>query len=355
MKLSLFDYTLPRELIAQKPASPRHSSRLLAVNRTTGKIKHDYSKNLGQYLRRGDVLVFNNTKVFPARLIGKKPTGGVLEVFLLRPIKGRTWEVLIGGKVRRVGQEIRFLKKLDCLVTKKLPGGRWQVKFNQAPAGVMRLAKQIGHTPTPPYIKSRATRRQYQTTYAKRLGSVAAPTAGFHFSRVLLQRLCKQGIQLEYITLHVGFGTFQPVTVTNVKKHHMHSEYAEANAQTINRLWQAKKQGRRIIAVGTTSVRTLETACAGTKGKQPAKPQQAFKGWIDTFIYPGYQFQFVDAMITNFHLPKSTLLMLVAAFLQPARSDVPLTYGIKKLKKIYQQAINKKYRFYSFGDAMLIE
>lgn len=350
MKLSQFDYHLPKELIAQKPVRPRDSSRLLVYNRKTNKIIHDYFYNLGRYLKPSDVLVLNNSKVFPARLWGRKETGGKIEVLLLKKVKDRLWEVLIGDKGRGIGLEIKFAKGLSCQITKKLPAGVWQVKFNFGGKKFESIINKIGVAPTPPYIKQGVLgdnkgyqgllREQYQTVYAKKVGSVAAPTAGFHFTKKLINKLKKQGIQFEYVTLHVGYGTFQPVKVEEIEKHKMHPEYVEVYRNTNKRLVEAKKQGRRIMAVGTTSVRVLESVY-GLRTTDYSPP--GFRGWVNTFIYPGYCFKFVDAMITNFHLPKSTLLMLVSAFV-----------GRKNILKIYKQAIKKKYRFYSFGDAMLI-
>jgi S-adenosylmethionine:tRNA ribosyltransferase-isomerase len=379
MKTNLFDYHLPRELIAQSPMTPRDHSRLLVYDRKAKKITHDHFYNLVRCLKPTDVLVFNDTKVFPARLFGRKETvprqarktfgGGKIEVFLLRSVAGDTWEVLMGGKVRRVGQKIHFTKSLQCEVVKKLPDGIWHVRFNKTPKQVLLIANKIGATPTPPYIKKIVRLKDYQTIYAKKVGSVAAPTAGFHFTKRLLAQLKKKGVQFEYVTLHVGFGTFQPVKVNDIRQHKIHSEYAEIDSTTAKRLVQAKKDGRRIIAVGTTTVRTLETAfdkftgsrraLAGRRQKVGASPPallcnakragaptypRGFRGWISTFIYPGYKFKFVDAIITNFHLPKSSLLMLVSAFV-----------GRKHTLDIYKKAIKKTYRFYSFGDGMFIE
>lgn len=340
MKLSLFDYYLPRQLIAQSPAKPRDSSRLLVYNRKTKKVIHDHFYNIGKSLKAGDVLVLNNSKVFPARLWGRKTTGGKMEVFLLKKVKGKIWEVLVGGKNRRVGLEIIFPRGLKCQIIKKLPVGIWRVSFNFSGRRFDNIISKIGSAPTPPYIKKKSNLKDYQTVYAQKTGSVAAPTAGFHFTKSLMAKLKKRGVQFEYVTLHVGYGTFQPVKVGEIEKHKMHPEFAEADRNTIERLREAKKQGRRIVAVGTTSVRVLESVYRlRTTDYSP----YGFRGWINTFIYPGYRFKFVDAMITNFHLPKSTLIMLVSALA-----------GRKNILGIYQQAINKKYRFYSFGDAMLI-
>ena len=257
-----------------------------------------------------------------------------MEVFLLHQIHGKIWEVLIGGKVRHMGMVISFKLGLHCEVVKQLDGGIWHVRFNKTAEQVLSLAERIGSTPTPPYIKKSASLSDYQTVYAKKVGSVAAPTAGFHFTKHLLAVLKKKGVQFEYVTLHVGFGTFQPVKVEDIAKHQMHAEYTEISKTTLEHLHQAKKEGRRIIAVGTTSVRVLETIGARKEG---------YKGWINAFIYPGYRFRMVDAMITNFHLPKSTLLMLVSALA-----------GRRNILKLYKTAIRKKYRFYSFGDGMLL-
>lgn len=355
MKLKLFDYYLPRQLIAQKPAKPRDSSRLLVYNRQTEKVIHDHFYNIGKYLKAGDVLVLNNSKVFPARLWGKKPTGGKMEVFLLKKFKDKVWEVLIGGKARRVGLEIKFPKGLRCQIIKKLPAGIWQVSFNFSGRRFDNIVSKIGNAPTPPYIKQKSNLKDYQTVYAQKTGSVAAPTAGFHFTKSLMAKLKKQGIQFEYVTLHVGYGTFQLVKVDDIEKHQMHPEFVEVDKDTIKRLMEAKRHGRRIVAVGTTSVRVMESVYRlRTTDYSP----HGFRGRINTFIYPGYRFKFVDAIITNFHLPRSTLLMLVSAFASRGGGGTATTCkgtaGVKLIKKIYQQAINKKYRFYSFGDAMLI-
>ncbi|MFH0804764.1 MAG: tRNA preQ1(34) S-adenosylmethionine ribosyltransferase-isomerase QueA [Patescibacteria group bacterium] len=330
-----FDYHLPRELIAQRPASPRDQSRLLVFNRRTRSTHHDRFRSLSQYLRPGDVLVFNDTKVFPARLHGTKATGGTVEVFLLRSVRGRMWEVLIGGSVRQPGSSITFKHGLRCTVSQGAPAVVRRVVFNRTPAQVLAYAERYGATPTPPYIKEPATRSAYQTVYAQKSGSVAAPTAGFHFTKRLLAELRRGGVQCEYVTLHVGLGTFQPVTERDIRQHRMHAEYAQVPAAVAARLRQAKRDGRRVIAVGTTSVRVLETVGLRRGG---------YRGWINQFIYPGYRFKIVDGMVTNFHLPESTLLMLVAAFI-----------GRKEILRLYNAAVRRRYRFYSFGDGMMIE
>ncbi len=337
MKLSEFDYNLPKKLIAQEPIKPRDYSRLLLLSKNNGEILHKKFYNIINYLQTGDVLVLNNSKVFPARLIGVKPTGGKIEIFLLHKTKGRGWQCLVGGRGAKVGLEIEFKQKLKCKIFKNNNDGTWEVIFNQPYRKMMEKITKIGLVPLPPYIKrvkkKIADNKNYQTVYAddKKVGSVAAPTAGFHFTPALIKELKKKGVQFEYVTLHVGLGTFLPVKTENIKKHKMHSEWFEVNKKALANIYRAKKEGRKIIAVGTTSVRTLESI----SGK--------LSGWTDIFIYPGYKFKIVDALITNFHLPKSTLLMLVSAFASK-----------KNIKKAYKQAIKKKYRFFSYGDAMFI-
>jgi S-adenosylmethionine:tRNA ribosyltransferase-isomerase len=354
MKLSLFDYHLPQNLIAQKPVRPRDHSLLMILNRRDQKISHRRFFELPKFLKKGDVLVFNNSKVFPARLWGKKETGGKIEVLLLHQIKKtpNIWECLLGGKIRRVGQKIIFSSQMQAEVIKKLPGGVWHLKFNLKGKKFWDQVFKKGEAPVPPYVKRRKPVKEiiqeYQTVYAQKLGSVAAPTAGFHFTKKLLSGLKSMGVETEFITLHVGFGTFQPVKVSEVEEHKMHPEFVEIRKDVIGRIKKAQQEGRRIIAVGTTSVRVLETVLPKTKKARD------FSGRINTFIYPGYKFKVVDALITNFHLPKSTLLMLVAAFLQSRGTETAAMRGVTLLKKAYQKAVKNHYRFYSFGDAMLI-
>ncbi len=341
MKLSEFDFNLPKNLIAQKPASPRDASRLMVLNREKQLIFHDRFYNLEKYLRRGDVLVLNNSKVLPARLIGRKKTGGKVEILLLRQISSAGWECLVGfvPVVKQVGLKIKFSHGLDGEILKRV-GDTAVIKFNLSGAKLMEQILKIGQPPTPPYIKVKGqnlkVKSWYQTVYAKCLGSVAAPTAGMHFTKKLLAKLKKMGVQIEYVTLHVGLGTFQPVKVDDITKHKIHSEYFELDKKTAERLNDAKRNGQRIIACGTTTVRVLESCVQN--GKLRAKNSET-----NIFIYPGYKFKFIDALLTNFHVPKSTLIMLVAAFA-----------GKKFVDRAYQAAIQKKYRFYSFGDAMLI-
>ena len=330
-----FDYNLPIELIGQKPIKPRDKARLLILEKKNKKISHYHFCDLLKILSPGDVLVLNNSKVIPARLMGKKENGAVREIFLLNKItsgKNNVWQCLIRGKVNR-GEKIFLTDDVWGEVLDRDDEDNQLIKFNFGDKKIFSL----GQTPTPPYIKKSAKMADYQTVYAGPAGSVAAPTAGLHFTKKLISQLKARGIEIEYITLHVGLGTFQPVKTDNILDHKIHQELAIIDSVTARRLNQAKKSGRRIIAVGTTSVRALE-ALADKKGQIKAQ-----KAWVGIFIYPGYRFRFIDGMITNFHLPKSTLLMLVAAFA-----------GLPEIKKAYQEAINKKYFFYSFGDAMLI-
>ncbi len=339
MKLSEFDFNLPKNLIAQKPASPRDACRLMVLNREKKTIKHDWFYNLGKYLKAGDVLVLNDSKVLPARLMGKKAvTGGRVEILLLKQVSPNTWQCLVGfvSIYQQVGLKINFNNKLSGQIIKRAEDTAI-IKFNLSGAKLMEQIFKIGQAPTPPYIKIKNQKSEwYQTIYAVKMGSVAAPTAGLHFTKNLLAKLRKMGVQIEYITLHVGLGTFQPVKVDDITKHKIHSEYFELSGVVAKKLNEAKRVGRRIIACGTTTVRVLES-CA-RNGKLNAKA-----GETSIFIYPGYKFKFIDALITNFHVPKSTLIMLVSAFA-----------GKKFIDYAYKIAIYKKYRFYSFGDAMLI-
>lgn len=370
MKLSDFDYHLPEGLIAQKAASPRDQSRLLVLDRISGKIEHKKFFEIINYFKSGDLLVLNNTKVINARLLGKKAeTGGKIEVFLLKknppnpPLsKGaqEVWQCLIGGKGRKENLKIKFAGRFTAEIIKNNEDGTWLVRFNQSGEKFMRTVEKIGQTPLPPYIKrtaNTADKKTYQTIYAQRPGSVAAPTAGLHFTPRLIEALEKKGVKIVYLTLHVGLGTFAPVKTENLKEHKMHSEWYEIGAKTMKEIIKAKKEKRRVIAVGTTSVRTLESVFKNYKINDypPAGGLKIknFSGWTDIFIYPPYKFKAVDAMITNFHLPKSTLLMLISAFAK-APADKSALAGRSKIFKIYEEAIRKKYRFFSYGDAMLI-
>ena len=343
MLTSQFNYNLPAKLIAQKPLLKRDLSRLLVLDKNSGQTKHCHFFDLPKLLQPNDVLVFNNSKVFKARLTATKPTGGKLEIFLLREINASTWEAMIGGRGGDVGLVIKFNKNLSGKIIKQNENLR-EIKFNLSGKKLQAAIDKLGAIPLPPYIKQTAKLDRYQTVYAKTRGSVAAPTAGLHFTKKLLAQLKKKHIQLEYVTLHVGLGTFAPIKADKIENHKIHTEFATVDSATAKRLNQYKKQGRRIIAVGTTTVRTLE---AFAKNPHSSNPHPTLslegRGEIDLYITPGYKFKFVDAMITNFHLPQSSLLVLVSAFA-----------GYNKTMTAYQTAINKKYRFYSFGDAMFI-
>lgn len=335
-----YSYNLPQNLIADKPTSKRDHCRLLTLEKSTGKTNHLHFFDLIDLLGPNDVLVLNQSKVFPARLFGKKDTGGEIEVLLIHQIKSDTWQAI--SKPRpKVGREILFDYDLvGKIIQSDSITGEIEIKFNYKNDKFFQILDKIGHTPIPPYIKSSQTEKQirseYQTVYAATVGSAAAPTAGLHFTKELLSKLKQKGVQIEYITLHVGLGTFQNLRPENLKNKTLHSEFYEIKPSVAKRLNQAKKDSKRIIAVGTTSVRTLESACDKNSLKFGKNSTQIF-------IYPGFKFKFVDALITNFHLPESSLLMLVSAF---SSRD--------KIFKAYQEAIKNKYRFFSFGDAMLI-
>ncbi len=344
MRLIDFDFNLPQNLIAQKPATPRDSARLMALNRKTGIIEHKLFFQLPNFLQKGDLVIFNNSKVIPARLRGTRETGGKIEILLLRQENASTWEALLNKKV--LPEKKIFLANNFWAKITKLPTGnkKWLIKFNIEGAHFKKMLNKYGEMPLPPYIKKseykdKEVKRQYQTIYAKPTQdkSVAAPTAGLHFTKRLLTKLKKKGIELEYITLHVGLGTFMPVRAQNIKEHKMHPEQVEIKSQVLKKIRQAKKEGRRIISVGTTATRALESLPKNFNANED------YQRWINIFVYPGYNFKFTNGMITNFHLPKSTLLMMVSAFA-----------GSKIIKKAYAEAIINKYKFYSFGDAMLI-
>ena len=337
-----FDFDLPEELIAQTPLKDRASSRLLVVNKETGDMEDKHFHDILDELQPGDALVMNNTRVLPARLYGEKPeTGGHLEVLLLTNTEGDTWETLIKpAKRAKVGTEIQFGDgRLKAVVKEELEHGGRIIEFKYD--GIfLEILESLGEMPLPPYIKERLDDPdRYQTVYAEENGSAAAPTAGLHFTKELLEEIKAKGVHLVYLTLHVGLGTFRPVSVDNIEEHHMHSEFYRLTEEAAKQLNEVRQAGGRIVAVGTTSIRTLETI--GTKFNGEI---QADSGWTDIFITPGYQFKVVEAFSTNFHLPKSTLVMLVSAF---AGKDLTLA--------AYQHAIEEKYRFFSFGDAMFIE
>lgn len=341
MNIEEFDYDLPKELIAQTPLEDRSSSRLLVLNKNNGKVKHEHFYNIVNYLKKGDVLVLNDTKVIPARLIGvKEETGAVIELLLLKDIGNDTWECLSRPAKRlKVGTIVGFGNgMLKATVTKKLDEGMVQVKLSYDGI-LMEILDKLGTMPLPPYIHEKLENKdRYQTVYAKNIGSAAAPTAGLHFTEELLKEIEKMGVIVCFVTLHVGLGTFRPVEVENILEHHMHSEFYVMDEKTANILNEAKRDGRRIIAVGTTSTRTLETIASKNDGHFVA-----CSGNTDIFIYPGYTFKGINCLITNFHLPKSTLVMLVSALA-----------GRENILQAYQEAIANKYRFFSFGDAMFI-
>ncbi|WP_434135699.1 tRNA preQ1(34) S-adenosylmethionine ribosyltransferase-isomerase QueA [Enterococcus faecalis] len=337
-----FDFDLPEELIAQTPLKDRASSRLLVVNKETGDMEDKHFHDILDELQPGDALVMNNTRVLPARLYGEKPeTGGHLEVLLLTNTEGDTWETLIKpAKRAKVGTEIQFGDgRLKAVVKEELEHGGRIIEFKYD--GIfLEILESLGEMPLPPYIKERLDDPdRYQTVYAEENGSAAAPTAGLHFTKELLEEIKAKGVHLVYLTLHVGLGTFRPVSVDNIEEHNMHSEFYRLTEEAAKQLNEVRQAGGRIVAVGTTSIRTLETI--GTKFNGEI---QADSGWTDIFITPGYQFKVVEAFSTNFHLPKSTLVMLVSAF---AGKDLTLA--------AYQHAIEEKYRFFSFGDAMFIK
>lgn len=336
-----FSFQLPPELIAQKPVKPRDHSRLLLLDKKTGALAHQRFYNFVDYLQAGDVLVLNDSKVFPARLIGQKAlSGGQVEIFLHRIIRGSLWECLIGGRVKE-GTMVKFGSSLTATAVKDNQDGTWQVEFNKVGIPFWKAVNRLGLMPLPPYIKrplkTSTDRADYQTVFAnpEKIGSVAAPTAGRHFTKRLLKKIESKGVKIIYVTLHVGLGTFAPVKTESVKDHKMHDELAEISASASRVILQAKQAGRRIIAVGTTSARTLESMNVEARGRQTF--------WTDIFIYPGYQFKVVDALVTNFHLPQSTLIMLVAALAGKANID-----------KAYKEAVQNNYRFFSYGDVMFI-
>ncbi len=341
MKIDLFDFTLPEHLIAQRPLAVRDQSRLLILNRNTDTIEHGQFTDLGKYLEAGDALVLNDTRVLPARLFGiKEKTGAHVELLLLKQLSDGSWEILAKPAKRLpVGSRIVFAEGLLTAVVEEITiaGGRivrfvYEGIFNE-------LLERLGEMPLPPYIKARLEEQErYQTVYSRELGSAAAPTAGLHFTEDYLRMLADKGVKLIYLTLHVGLGTFRPVNVEEIEAHEMHSEYYSLSTTNAELLNQVRASGKRVMAVGTTSARTLETLYDRRSGKYCGG-----SGWTDIFIYPGYQFAAIDCLLTNFHLPKSTLIMLVSALA-----------GREKVMEAYKEAIANEYRFFSFGDAMLI-
>lgn len=339
MKTSDFYFDLPDELIAQTPLEKRDESRLMCLNKNTGEIEHRKFNELLDFLGENDVLVLNNTRVIPARIFGEKEnTGGKVEFLLLKRMEDDSWEVLVKpGKKAKPGDTIVFSDELKANILRVGDEGERIVKFEYQ--GVFEeILDRVGNMPLPPYITERLEdKERYQTVYSKHQGSAAAPTAGLHFTKEMLGKLKEKGVQIEFVTLHVGLGTFRPVKVDNVLEHKMHSEYYEVSSETARNLNKYKQENKRVIAVGTTSCRTLESA---TDENGMIKEG---KGWTEIFIYPGYKFRMVDSLITNFHLPESTLIMLVSSLA-----------GKEETLKAYEEAVKEEYRFFSFGDAMFI-
>lgn len=340
MNKSDFDFYLPEELIAQTPLEKRDTSRLLHLDKQTGEIEHKHFYDIKQYLHEGDCLVLNDSRVLPARLIGARPTGGTVELVLLKDLGDNRWECLSRpGRKTKPGQELVFGNgELTAVVEEVTLGGNRIVKFNYE--GIfLEILERLGKMPLPPYIKEELQdSERYQTVYSKELGSAAAPTAGLHFTKELLAEIADMGVKICYVTLHVGLGTFRPVKADKIEDHEMHSEFCIVPGETAETVNAVKRAEGRVIAVGTTSCRTLEsfTTEDGTL--------QATSGWTNIFIYPGYKFKCIDALITNFHLPESTLIMLVSALA-----------GRENILNAYNTAVKERYRFFSFGDAMMIE
>ncbi|MGB9679351.1 MAG: tRNA preQ1(34) S-adenosylmethionine ribosyltransferase-isomerase QueA [Thermoanaerobacteraceae bacterium] len=340
MKLSDFYFELPEELIAQKPLEKRSDSRLMVLNKNNGEVSHDIFRNIAKYFKKGDCIVLNNTKVIPARLIGhKEDSGGKIEFVLLKKITSNDWEVLVKpGRRAKIGTIFTFgNNELKAEVLSTTDSGGRIVRFYYK--GVFEeILDKLGEMPVPPYIKQKLEdKNRYQTVYAKYEGSAAAPTAGLHFTDDIIDQIKSSGVNIVFITLHVGLGTFRPVKEEIIENHKMHSEFYIVSEEAANAINLAKAQGGRIITVGTTSTRTLETVC-NDQGHV-----KSGSGWTDIFIYPGYKFKVVDGIITNFHLPESTLIMMISAFA-----------GRENIMNAYNIAIKNKYRFFSFGDAMLI-
>jgi S-adenosylmethionine:tRNA ribosyltransferase-isomerase len=341
LRTSDFDYDLPVNFIAQTPLEKRDHSRLLVLYRQTGKIRHKVFKDIGEFLKKGDILVVNETRVIPGRLFARKiPGGGRVEILLLRRVDWLTWETIVGGKGLNVGRQLEIETRhpressLIAVIEAVLDGSERLIRFDRP---IETIFSQIGHVPLPPYIHSRLDDpERYQTIYAKTDGSAAAPTAGLHFTAELIEQLKTRGVQFAHITLHVGLDTFAPVNEEDPEEHKIHTEWCRITPETAYQINQAKEAGGRVIAVGTTSVRTLESAAANGK-------VASFEGPTSLFILPGYKYKLVDGMITNFHLPRSTLIMLVSAFT-----------GRERILATYEVAKRDGYRFYSFGDAMLI-
>jgi len=335
LQTSDFDYNLPESSIAQTPAEPRDSSRLLVLHRESRQLEHRIFRDVTDYLNAGDLLVLNKTRVIPARIFARKETGGRVELLLLRRRDEVTWEALVGGKGLRVGRMAQVEDGPEVQIAEELNGSERLIQFSEP---IEPYFSKVGNVPLPPYIHEKLNDpERYQTVYAKEPGSAAAPTAGLHFTPRLLEELQVKGVRVAYVTLHVGLDTFAPVNEDNPEEHKIHSEWCELTQETADAINETRARGGRVIAVGTTSVRTLESAAVGRD------IISSYIGPTSLFILPGYEFKIVDVMVTNFHLPKSTLLMLVSAFA-----------GREKILETYNLAIQEGYRFYSFGDAMLI-
>ncbi len=360
MRTDLFSYDLPKSFIAQRPAEPRDSSRLLVLDRVTGRIEHSRFSEIGGFLRRGDLLVANDSRVVPARLRAHKPTGGAVEIFLLRQLDevGREWSCLVRGRGLRAGARVELDGgPVEAEIVAEGQGGQRRARFSKAIGGIL---EELGELPLPPYITEfTGEGGRYQTVYSRKDGSVAAPTAGLHFTPELLDTLRGKGVGWETVTLHVGLDTFGPVTAERVADHQIHREWVELSVESAGAINAARDQGGRVFAVGTTSTRVLEycaTTARGADGYGPMGAETAvvpYGGEVDLFIYPGYRFRAVDALLTNFHLPQSSLLMLVSAFVGQAHPE-DLDAGRQMLLRTYEEAKAEGYRFYSFGDAMLI-
>ena len=340
IKTSDFNYDLPPELIAQTPIEQRDASRLLTLNKETGETQHHHFYDLPNFLRPGDCLVLNNSRVLPARLIGKRePGGGACEVMLLIDRGEKTWECLVRpGKKLRTGTKLSFGEgQLTAEITEVLDNGNRLVRFHYE--GIfLEVLERLGKMPLPPYIKEELQdSERYQTVYSKEVGSAAAPTAGLHFTKELLEKIQEMGVRVCYVTLHVGLGTFRPVKAEDINDHEMHSEYCTISAETAEIINRTKREGGRVICVGTTSCRTIES-WAGEDGSMKESA-----GWTNIFIYPGYRFKVLDCLVTNFHLPESTLIMLISALA-----------GREHVLAAYEEAVQERYRFFSFGDAMFI-
>ena len=342
-KLGDFDYPLPKKYIAQYPGAKRDQAKLMVVNRDEKTIEHKKFSNITDYLRKNDLLILNNTKVFPARLFATKDrTDAKVEVFLLRELAQNLWEVMVKpARKVRIGNKLVFTPKLMCDVIDNTVSGGRVVRFeSESQTELHDIIDRIGTSPLPPYITrdpEPSDKKRYQTVYATERGAVAAPTAGLHFTNGLINRLKKKGVKIEYITLHIGLGTFRPVQVEDLNRHQMDSEYFEVSTKTAMAINEARKKHRKIMAIGTSTIRALETVVVSGFMVSPKR------GWTDKFIYPPYEYKMVDSMVTNFHMPKSTLMMMVSAF-----ADINL------LKKAYKEARKHDYRFLSYGDAMII-